>query len=94
MPNYNSMLFFFMYFNIVSILQHAKIAIVFKTLSNFISFSFINTLLNRQLIPGGSALNTARAANWILQNQNLYGKITLFGSIGEDEHGRVLENEL
>ena len=32
MSNYISMLFFFMYFNIVSILQHAKIAIVFSEL--------------------------------------------------------------
>ena len=44
-----------------------------------------------KVIPGGSALNTARAANWMLRNFSLEKRITFFGSIGDDEHGEALE---
>lgn len=41
----------------------------------------------REAIPGGSALNSARSANWMLKNQTMPGCVTYFGSIGQDEKG-------
>jgi adenosine kinase len=41
----------------------------------------------RLAIPGGSALNSARSANFMFKNQGLTGKVTYFGCIGNDEKG-------
>lgn len=46
-----------------------------------------------QKIPGGSSLNTIRSANFMLKNEHP-GKCAFFGSIGNDEVGKVLEKEL
>lgn len=48
----------------------------------------------RQAIPGGSALNSARSANYFLKNKGAEGKVTYFGCIGNDEKGKVLEDDL
>jgi adenosine kinase len=48
----------------------------------------------REAFPGGSALNSARACNFILKNQACEGKVTYFGCIGKDEKGAVLEKDL
>jgi adenosine kinase len=46
-----------------------------------------------QKIPGGSSLNTTRSANFMLKDSNPR-KTAFFGSIGQDEIGKVLEQEL
>ena len=46
-----------------------------------------------QKIPGGSSLNTVRSANFMLKSTHP-GKCAFFGSIGNDEVGKVLEKEL
>jgi adenosine kinase len=48
----------------------------------------------REAIPGGSALNSARSANYFLKNQGLEGKVTYYGAIGTDEKGKTLEEDL
>jgi len=48
----------------------------------------------REAIPGGSALNSARSTNFMLKNQGLNGVVTYFGSIGNDEQGAILEEDL
>jgi len=48
----------------------------------------------REAIPGGSALNSARSANYMLKNQGIEGKVTYFGCIGKDEKGAALEKDL
>lgn len=45
-------------------------------------------------IPGGSALNSARATNFMLKNQGVEGKVTYFGSVGKDERGESLTQNL
>lgn len=47
----------------------------------------------REVIPGGSCLNTIRGANSMLK-ESLPGKCAYFGCIGKDEYGSVLENEV
>ena len=44
-------------------------------------------------IPGGSSLNSVRAANHMLKDSHA-GKCAFFGSIGRDEIGQTLTNEL
>jgi len=44
----------------------------------------------RETIPGGSALNSARAANYMLANQGTANVVTYYGSIGKDEKGAEL----
>ena len=44
-------------------------------------------------IPGGSSLNSVRAANHMLKDTHP-GKCAFFGSIGRDEIGQTLTNEL
>ena len=44
-------------------------------------------------VPGGSSLNTVRSANFMLKDSHP-GKTAFFGSIGNDEVGKVLEKEL
>eukprot|EP00124_Ichthyophonus_hoferi_P001846 Ihof_evm3s109 gene=Ihof_evmTU3s109 len=39
------------------------------------------------LVPGGTAINTARVASWLLQQQNRVG---CFGAVGEDDLGKVI----
>ncbi|CDW73100.1 adenosine kinase [Stylonychia lemnae] len=46
-----------------------------------------------QKIPGGSSLNSVRSANYMLKNTHP-NKCAFFGSIGNDEVGKVLEKEL
>ena len=48
----------------------------------------------RLAIPGGSALNSARATNYMLKNQGIEGKVTYFGSVGKDERGESLTKNL
>jgi len=45
------------------------------------------------VVPGGSSLNSIRAANHMLKNVHP-GKCAFIGSIGNDEVGRVLQDEL
>jgi len=45
------------------------------------------------VVPGGSSLNTVRAANHMLKDTHP-GKCAFFGSIGNDEIGRTLSGEL
>ena len=44
----------------------------------------------KQAIPGGSALNSARSTNFILKKQGLANKVIYFGSISNDEKGAFL----
>ena len=44
----------------------------------------------RKVTPGGSALNSARAANHYLRQKDLPGKIAYAGCIGADEKGEAL----
>ena len=46
----------------------------------------------RQAIPGGSALNSARSANYILKNNGHSKQVTYFGSIADDTKGKALED--
>jgi adenosine kinase len=48
----------------------------------------------RVAIPGGSALNSARATNFMLKNLGAEGRVTYFGSIGKDDKGEVLKKDL
>lgn len=48
----------------------------------------------REAIPGGSALNSARATNFMLKNLGNEGRVTYYGSIGKDEKGEVLQKDL
>jgi adenosine kinase len=45
------------------------------------------------VVPGGSSLNSVRAANHMLKDSHP-GKCAFFGSIGNDEIGRTLQGEL
>lgn len=47
-----------------------------------------------EYIPGGSALNSARATNYMLNHQGVEEKVTYFGSINDDEYGQILEKTL
>mmetsp|Transcript_78844 Transcript_78844/g.109235 ORF Transcript_78844/g.109235 Transcript_78844/m.109235 type:complete len:162 (-) Transcript_78844:321-806(-) len=47
----------------------------------------------RLTTPGGSALNSSRAAQYILKGQN-QGSVAYIGCIGNDSMGKVLEDEL
>jgi adenosine kinase len=51
-------------------------------------------LPERAAIPGGSALNSARSANYFLKNSGVEGCVTYYGGIGEDEKGAFLEKDL
>ena len=42
-------------------------------------------------IPGGSGLNSARSANFMLKNQGSQNKVHYFGSISKDKKGATLE---
>jgi len=48
---------------------------------------------NKMTIPGGSSLNSIRATNHMLKETHP-GKCAFFGSIGNDEIGQTLTNEL
>ena len=48
----------------------------------------------RSAIPGGSAMNSARAANYFMNHRNRYDTVSYFGSIGEDDKGKVLEDSI
>lgn len=56
-------------------------------------FSEIWASDKKVVVPGGSSLNSVRAANHMLKTV-APGKCAFFGSIGEDEIGRTLQNEL
>jgi adenosine kinase len=45
------------------------------------------------VVPGGSSLNSVRAANHMLKDV-APGKCAFIGSIGQDEIGKTLQNEL
>lgn len=47
----------------------------------------------RLTTPGGSALNSCRAAQYLFKGKNL-GSIAYMGCIGDDSYGKVLEEEL
>jgi len=47
-----------------------------------------------EFIPGGSVLNSARATNYMLNHQGIEEKVTYFGSISDDEYGKILEKAL
>ena len=44
-----------------------------------------------ETVPGGSAHNTARAAQWLLDAVGLTSKTIALGMVGDDEAGRALE---
>jgi adenosine kinase len=46
---------------------------------------------NKETIPGGSALNTARCANYVLKAQEHANKVMYYGSIGHCEKGETLQ---
>lgn len=48
----------------------------------------------RSAIPGGSALNSARSTNWILNHFGHKNCVTYYGSLGSDEKGAFLEKDL
>jgi adenosine kinase len=48
----------------------------------------------RLAIPGGSAMNSARAANWWLKNKQNDKKVSYFGCIGKDNKGETLSKSL
>ena len=48
----------------------------------------------RLAIPGGAALNSARACNYVLKNQDETNQVTYFGSIGNCDKGHALEKVL
>lgn len=48
----------------------------------------------RQLIPGGSALNSARACQHSLKGLGSKGKVAYAGCIGKDEFGAALEKAI
>jgi len=48
----------------------------------------------RAAIPGGSAMNSARAANAFMHHRGSQNKVTYFGAIGSDEKGKVLEDSI
>lgn len=48
----------------------------------------------RELIPGGSALNSARAVNFALKQQGQAVPVHYYGSIGHCEKGKMLEEIL
>jgi len=48
----------------------------------------------RAAIPGGSALNSARSANYFLKNSESPNLVTYYGSLGTDEKGAFLEKDL
>jgi len=52
------------------------------------------TMQGVEFIPGGSALNSARATNYMLAHQGHEEKVTYFGSINDDEYGQTLEKAL
>lgn len=45
-------------------------------------------------IPGGAALNSARACNYFLKQQGKENLVTYYGSLGNDEKGAFLEKDL
>lgn len=49
---------------------------------------------DRQAIPGGSALNSARSTNFILKRQGHANEVVYYGSISNDEKGATLEKVL
>jgi len=44
-----------------------------------------------ELIPGGSTLNSCRATNFLLKEENL---CSYYGCVGNDEFGKILEKNL
>lgn len=48
----------------------------------------------RSAIPGGSAMNSARAANFFMNHRGQQNQVTYMGSIGEDDKGKVLEDSI
>jgi len=48
----------------------------------------------RTATPGGSAMNTARAANYFLKNRNEHGRVTYFGSVGKDPRADIIKKDL
>ena len=51
-------------------------------------------MAGRSAIPGGSAMNSARAANYFMNHRGQKGKVTYFGAIGSDPKGEVLEKSI
>jgi sugar/nucleoside kinase (ribokinase family) len=49
---------------------------------------------SRTAIPGGSAMNSARAANYFMNHRGQTGTVTYFGAIGSDDKGEVLEKSI
>ena len=49
----------------------------------------------RTAVPGGSAMNSARAANYFNRHKYAkFGSVTYFGAIGKDERGEVIKKDL
>lgn len=44
----------------------------------------------REITPGGAALNSARACNYMLQKNGFAGEVAFVGCVGNDESGRIL----
>jgi len=48
----------------------------------------------RAAIPGGSAMNSARAANHFMKFRGHENRVTYFGAIGVDDKGQELEKSI
>lgn len=46
---------------------------------------------DKEITPGGSCLNSARACNHILRKANFDGDVAFFGCIGNDDSGKILQ---
>lgn len=44
----------------------------------------------REITPGGAAMNSARACNYMLQKDGFAGEVAFVGCVGNDEPGRIL----
>jgi len=51
-------------------------------------------LEGRSAIPGGSALNSARSANFFLKGLGNEKLVTYYGALGNDDKGAFLEKDL
>lgn len=48
----------------------------------------------RDITPGGAALNSARVANHLLRKANVEGDVAFVGCISNDESGKILQKAL
>jgi sugar/nucleoside kinase (ribokinase family) len=49
---------------------------------------------NKQLTPGGAALNSARCANHCLRKMGIEGEVAFIGCVAKDDAGDILQQTL